>query len=136
MRTPNSSALAHDKGLCHVIVVLSSSFAVASSQLICDRQELLRVGRFSCDEASAVLDVTLETLPKKVASDAAVAAVKERALPLTNLAKSIGQLGAVLSRSTSEADLRARAEAWASELEAAQRSGTCGPRLLSSRTSC
>jgi hypothetical protein len=105
---------AHDTGLCHVILVLSSSFAEAELPVDRGRQQFLRVGSFSREEASAVLDATLTTLPKEVASDAAVAAVKARVLPLITLAKLIRALEVELRGSTREADLRARAEAWAS----------------------
>jgi energy-coupling factor transporter ATP-binding protein EcfA2 len=117
----HAKQLAHDKGLCHAIIVLSSSFAVAEMPADSGRQKFLRVGTFSREEASAVLDVTLAPMPKEVASDAAVAAVKARVLPLTTLAKLIGELGAELRGSTSEADLRARVEAWASAFEATAR---------------
>ncbi|KAJ1640797.1 hypothetical protein T492DRAFT_898208 [Pavlovales sp. CCMP2436] len=83
----HAKQLTHDEGLCHAIVVLSCSFAVAKLPEDPGRQEFLRVGSFSCEEASAVLDATLLALPKEVASDAAVAAVNERVLPLTTLAK-------------------------------------------------
>jgi hypothetical protein len=122
--------LAHDKLLCHVIVVLSSSFAVAEMPDDDERQKFLRVGSFSREEASAVLDATLVTLPKEVASDAAVAAVKARVFPLTTLAKLIAELGAELRGSTSEADLRTRAEAWASAFEANARIDVTGALTL------
>ena len=113
--------LAHDKVLCHVIIVLSSSFAVAAMPADRGRQKFLHVGSFSREEAAAALDAALATLPKEVASDAAVAAVKARVLPLTTLAKFIAEVAAELRGSASEADLRARAEAWASAHEAAAR---------------
>jgi energy-coupling factor transporter ATP-binding protein EcfA2 len=122
----HAKLLAHDKGLCHAIIVLSSSFAVAAMPADPARQKFLRVGSFSREEASAVLDKALATLPKEVASDAAVAAVKARVLPLTTLAKFIAEVAAELRGSASEADLRARAEAWASALEAAARKDVQG----------
>jgi hypothetical protein len=82
-----------------------------------ERQKFWRVGSFSREEASAVLDATLAMLPKETASDAAVAAVKVRVVPLTMLAKRIGCPWAELRDSTI-ADLRARAKAWASAFEA------------------
>jgi hypothetical protein len=126
----HAKQLAHDKGLCHAIIVLSSSFAVAKMPDDDERQKFLRVGSFSREEASAVLDATLATLPKETASDAAVAAVKARVLPLTTLAKRIGGLGAELRGSTSEADLRARVEAWASAFEATARKDMNGTLTL------
>jgi energy-coupling factor transporter ATP-binding protein EcfA2 len=115
----HAKQLAHDKGLCHAIIVLSSSFAVAALPADPERQEFVRVGTFSREEASAVLDATFATLPrgKEVASDAAIAAVKARVLPLTTLAKFVAGLAAKLRGSASEADLRARVEAWASAFE-------------------
>ena len=128
----HAKQLAHDKGLCHAIIMLSSSFAVAAMPADPARQKFLRVGAFSREEASAVLDVTFATLPegKEVASDAAVAAVKARVLPLTTLAKFIAKVAAELRGSASEADLRARAEAWASALEAAARADVQGMLTL------
>jgi hypothetical protein len=117
----HAKQLAHDKGLCHAIIVLSSSFAVAEMPADRGRQTVLRVGSFSREEASAALDATLASLPKEMASDAAAAAVKARVLLLTTLAKLIAELGAKLRGSTSEADLRARVEAWASAFEATAR---------------
>jgi energy-coupling factor transporter ATP-binding protein EcfA2 len=122
--------LAHDKALCHVVIVLSSSFAVAEMPDDSGRQAFLRVCSFSREEASAALDATLAPLPKEVASDAAVAAVKARVLPLTTLAKLIAELGAKLRGSTSEADLRARAEAWAGAFEANARVDVTGALTL------
>jgi energy-coupling factor transporter ATP-binding protein EcfA2 len=126
----HAKQLTHDKGLCHGILVLSSSFAVAEMPADPGRQEFVRVGSFTLEEASAVLDATLATLPKQVASDAAVVAVKERTLPLTTLAKFIGKLGADLRCSTSEADLRTRTETWASAFEAAARDDVQGALTL------
>ena len=122
--------LAHDKVLCHVIIVLSSSFAVAAMPADRGRQKFLHVGSFSREEAAAALDAALATLPKEVASDAAVAAVKARVLPLTTLAKFIAEVAAELRGSASEADLRARAEAWASAHEATARMDVQGTRTL------
>jgi hypothetical protein len=122
----HAKQLAHDKGLCHAIIVLSSSFAVAALPDDPARQKFLRVGTFSREEASAVLDATFATLPKGVASDAAVAAVKARVLPLTTLAKFNAEIAAELRGSASEADLRARAEAWASALEVTARADVQG----------
>ena len=110
----HAKELANDKGLCHAIIVLSSSFAVAALPADPARQEFLRVGTFSHEEASEVLDTSF-------ASDAAVAAVKARVLPLTTLAKFVAGVAAELSGSASEADLRARVEAWASAFEAGAR---------------
>jgi hypothetical protein len=119
----HAKQLAHDKGLCHAIIVLSSSFAVAALPADPVRQEFVRVGTFSREEASAVLDASFATLPegKEVASDAAIAAVKARVLPLTTLAKFVARVADELRGSASEADLCARAEAWASAFEAAAR---------------
>jgi hypothetical protein len=114
--------LAHDEPLCHGLLVLSSSFAVAELTDDDQRQCFLRVGAFSRDEASAYLDENLKArLPKEVATVAAIAAVKERILPLTTLPKKVGGLTEAVRGSTSAADLSARADAWASELEAAAR---------------
>ena len=79
-----------------------------------------------------MLDVTFATLPdgKEVASDAAVTAVKAHVLPLTTLAKFIAEVAAELRGSASEADLRARAEAWASAFEAAARADVQGMLTL------
>jgi hypothetical protein len=117
----HAKQLAHDQGLCQAIIVLSSSFAVAGMPADSGRQKFLRVGSFSREEASAALDATLAPLPKELASDAAAAAVKARVLPLTTLATLIAELGAELRGSTSEADLRARVEAWASAFKATAR---------------
>jgi hypothetical protein len=69
--------ITHDKALCHGILVLSSSFAVAELPEDEDRQRFLRVGTFSRDEASAHLEANLKAnLPVEVATVAAVAAVK------------------------------------------------------------
>jgi energy-coupling factor transporter ATP-binding protein EcfA2 len=114
--------LTHDRPLCHGLLVLSSSFAVAEVTDDDERQCFLRVGAFSRDEASTYLDENLKArLPEEVASDAAVAEVKKRILPLTTLPKKVGGLTNAVRGSTSEADFLARAEAWASELEAAAR---------------
>jgi hypothetical protein len=111
--------ITHDKALCHGILVLSSSFAVAELPEDEDRQRFLRVGAFSRDEASAHLDANLKAnLPVEVATVAAVAAVKERILQLATLPKKLGGLTAAVLGSESEEDFQARAEAWASEFEA------------------
>jgi hypothetical protein len=94
------------------------------------RQKLFRVGSFSREEASAVLNATFATLPKGVASDAAIAAVKARVLPLTTLAKFTAEVAAELRGSASEADLRARTEAWASAFEAKARIDVTGALTL------
>jgi energy-coupling factor transporter ATP-binding protein EcfA2 len=123
--------LAHDKALCHVVIVLSSSFAVAEMPADSERQTFLCVGGFSREEASAALDTALAVLlANAVASDTAVAAVKARVLPLSTLASSLAQLGANLRCCTSETDLRARAEAWASAFEVTARKDVRGALTL------
>jgi hypothetical protein len=57
-------------------------------------------------------------------------AVKTRVLPLTTLAHSPAQLGVKLRASTSEADLRARAQAWASAFEETARKDVEGALKL------
>jgi hypothetical protein len=114
------------KGLCHGILVLGSSCAVAELPDDAGRQRFLRVDNLSREEASAVLDATFATLPKEVASGAALASVKERILPPTTLPKLIGDLAKQLRASTSEADLRARTEAWAQWFEAKARDAVAG----------
>jgi energy-coupling factor transporter ATP-binding protein EcfA2 len=112
--------LTHDQQLCHGILVLSSSFAVAELTDDKDRQHFLRVGAFSRDEASAYLDANFKAhLREEVATIAAVAAVKERILPLTTLPNKVRGLTEAVRSSTSAADFVARADAWASEFEAA-----------------
>jgi len=77
--------LAHDKALCHAILLLSSSFAVAELPRDPDRQQFVRVGALSDGEARAQLESNFKALlPEHVATAAAVAAVKERVLPLTH----------------------------------------------------
>jgi hypothetical protein len=123
--------LAHDTALCHVVIVLSSSLAVVEMPADSERQTFLRVGGFSREEASTALDTTLAVLlANAVASDAAVAAVKARVLPLSTLASSLAALGANLRCGTSEPDLRARAEAWASAFEANARMDVMGALAL------
>jgi hypothetical protein len=56
--------------------------------------------------------------------------VKARVLPLTTLAKFVAKVAAELRGSASEADLRARAEAWASALEAGARMDVKGTLTL------
>jgi energy-coupling factor transporter ATP-binding protein EcfA2 len=114
--------LTHDQPLCHGLIVLSSSFAVAELPEDEDRQRFLRVGAFSRDEASAHLDANLKAnLPVEIATVSAVTAVKERTLQLSTLPKKLGGLTAAVLGSESEADFLARAEAWASDVEAAAR---------------
>jgi hypothetical protein len=114
--------LAHDKPLCHAILVLSSSFAVAELPRDPRRQQFLRVGAFSHDEASAQLDASFKAmLPGHVATAAAVAAVKERVLLLTTLPSCTGEVVEAVLGSKDEAEFGARAEAWASGFEAAAR---------------
>jgi hypothetical protein len=114
--------LTHDQPLCHGLIVLSSSFAVAELPDDGGRQRFLRVGAFSHGEASAHLDANFKAhLPEKVATVEAVAAVKERILPLTMLPKYVSAFTTAMLGSKSEADFLARAEAWASEVEAAAR---------------
>ena len=122
----HAKELANDEGLCHVVIVLSSSFAVASMPSDAARQKFLHVDSFSREEASQVLDFTFATLRKKVAIEETVAAaVKARILPLTTLAKFIAEV-AELRGSTSEDDLRARVEAWASAFEEKARADVQG----------
>jgi hypothetical protein len=114
--------LTHDQPLCHGLIVLSSSFAVAELPDDGGRQRFLRVGTFSHGEASAHLDANFKAhLPEKVATVEAVATVKERILPLTMLPKYVSAFTTAVLGSKSEADFLARAEAWASEVEAAAR---------------
>jgi hypothetical protein len=101
--------------------VLGSSFALAELPSAPGLQAFLRVGSLSGEEASAALDAALGSLPREVASGEAVAAVKARVLPLTTLAEPIGTLAEELRGSTSEANLRTRAEAWAARFEQAAR---------------
>jgi hypothetical protein len=56
--------------------------------------------------------------------------VKERILPLTTLPSQVGGLTRALRGSTSEEDFLARAEAWASKLEAAARTDVEGADLF------
>mmetsp|Transcript_30582 Transcript_30582/g.97643 ORF Transcript_30582/g.97643 Transcript_30582/m.97643 type:complete len:531 (+) Transcript_30582:1504-3096(+) len=119
--------LAADNPLCHGLLVLSSSFAVAELTDDRYRQLFLRVGQFSRDEASAYLDAHFKAhVPGEIATVAAVTAVKERILPLTTLPNAFDLLRQELSNSTNEADLVARAEAWASKFEAAARTDVEG----------
>jgi hypothetical protein len=118
--------LTHDKGLCHGVLVLSSSFAVAALPDDAGRRRFLRVGSFSREEASTRLDRVFAALPKEVASDAAVAEAKARALALTSRASLLGTLTESLCSATSEADFRARVETWASEFEAEARNDVEG----------
>jgi hypothetical protein len=113
--------LTHDEGLCHGVLVLSSSFAVAALPDDAGRRRFLRVGSFSREEASTRLDLVFAALPKEVASDAAVAETKARALALTTRPSLLGTLMESLRSATSEADFRARAEEWASAFEAEAR---------------
>eukprot|EP00962_Isochrysis_galbana_P050158 scaffold21588_cov135-Isochrysis_galbana.AAC.3 len=120
-------ALAADNPLCHGLLVLSSSFAVAKLTDDRYRQLFLRVGQFSRDEASAYLDAYFKAhVPEEIATVAAITAVKERILPLTTLPNAFDLLRQELSNSTNEADLVARAEAWASKFEAAARTDVEG----------
>jgi hypothetical protein len=114
--------LAADQPLCHGLLVLSSSFAVAELTDDRDRQLFLRVGEFSHGEASEFLDAQFKAhVPDEIATVAAVTTVKERILPLTTLPSSVRRLTQELVGSTNEADFVARAEAWASKVEAAAR---------------
>jgi len=114
--------LTHDQPLCHGLIVLSSSFAVAELPDDGGRQRFLRVGAFSHGEASAHLDANFKAhLPEKVATVEAVTAVKERILPLTTLPKYVSAFTTAVLGSKSEADFLARMEAWASEFKAAAR---------------
>jgi energy-coupling factor transporter ATP-binding protein EcfA2 len=114
--------LTHDQPLCHGLLVLSSSFAVAELPDDGGRQRFLRVGAFSRSEASAKLNANLKAyLPEGVATVAAVQTVNERILPLTTLPKYLGAFTGEMSGSTSEADFLARAEAWADKFQATAR---------------
>jgi hypothetical protein len=114
--------ITHDRPLCHGILVLSSSFAVAELPNDRRRQRFLPVGAFSRDEASAYLDAKFTTnLSAKVANRAVVDAVKERFLQLTTLPKDVGDFTRVLLGSESEEDFSARAEAWMNKFEATAR---------------
>lgn len=114
--------LAHDKGLCHAIIVLHSSFDAPELPSDPSWQRFLRVGDLSDGEARAQLESRLKALlPEFVATAAAVAAVQERVLPLTTRATNLNDLVRAVLRSKDEAELAARAEAWASGFEAAAR---------------
>jgi energy-coupling factor transporter ATP-binding protein EcfA2 len=114
--------ITHDQPLCHGILVLSSSFQVANMPDDRGRQRFLRVGAFSPDGASAYLDANFQAhLPVEVATSTAVAAVKERILPLTTVPKDVGAFASAVLGSKSEEEFRARAEAWANEFEARAR---------------
>jgi hypothetical protein len=106
-----------DQAACRAIVVLSSAFAVAELPDDRWRQQFVRVPAFSRGEASAALEtLLLEELPKEVASEAAVGAIKTRVLSLTTLALCLENLASGLVGSASEAELLARAEASAPSL--------------------
>ena len=114
--------LAHDKALCHAILLLSSSFAVAELPRDPDRQQFVRVGALSDGEARAQLESNFKALlPEHVATAAAVAAVKERVLPLTTRPSRMSAVVEAVLGSKDEAEFAARAEAWASGFEAAAR---------------
>jgi hypothetical protein len=92
--------------------VLNSLFAVAELQFDLTRQSFLRVGYFSRSEACAYLDALFEArLPKETATGAAVAAVKERILPLTTRPNEVLGLAEAVRGSTTEADFVSRADA-------------------------
>jgi DNA polymerase III delta prime subunit len=119
--------VAADLPLCHGLLVLSSSFAVAELTADRARQHFLRVGAFSHDEASAYLDAQFKArVPDEIATVAALTTVKDRILPLTTLPSYIRGLTQELSDSTNEADLVACAETWASQFEAAVRTDVEG----------
>jgi hypothetical protein len=110
--------ITHDRSLCHGLLVLSSSFAVAALPEDRGRQRFLRVGAFSRDEASAFLDVKFKAkLPQHVAASAVLHAVTERTLQLTTLPNDLGNFAAMVIGSESEQDFVARAEAWTSKFE-------------------
>ncbi|KAG8456922.1 hypothetical protein KFE25_010453 [Diacronema lutheri] len=114
--------LAHDKALCHAILLLSSSFAVAELPRDPDRQQFVRVGALSDGEARAQLESNFKALlPEHVATAAAVAAVKERVLPLTTRPSRLSAVVEAVLGSKDEEEFAARAEAWASGFEAAAR---------------
>lgn len=112
--------LAHDKPLCHGILVLRDPAALAALPDDRARQQFLHVGPFSRAEVSAALGALFEQLPEEeAATDAAVAEVKERALALTTLPSFVSALAERLRGSASEAELRDACTQWAGELEAA-----------------
>jgi len=114
--------LTHDQQLCHAVLVLSSSSAVASLTSDKTRQRFLRVGVFTRGEASAFLKASLkEMLPENVATSKAVDDVSERFLQLTTLPQDAIDFTDAMLGSKTEDELRARAEAFANELEEAAR---------------
>jgi hypothetical protein len=114
--------LTSDMQLCHGILVLSSSSAVAVLPSDDSRQRFLRVGAFSRGEASAYLKANLkEKLPENVATSKVVDDVSERFLQLTTLPQHAINFTEDMLGSKTEDEFRARAEAWASKLEEAAR---------------